>query len=198
MKPADLDLPDNLRALWEQLVALRTALRDETWRRHARVNPSYEDLFDWKEKGTFVGGSNVTVYDSTTIVGNVTIGDHTWVGPFCSLDGTGGLTIGSYCAISAGTHIQTHDTVRYCLTRGAAKYEYAPVSIGDCCFVGVNSAILKGVTLGEHSVVAAGAVVTRDVDPYSIVGGVPARRIGTVRLDGDAAALELSRTNASR
>jgi acetyltransferase-like isoleucine patch superfamily enzyme len=191
MKPSDLQLDDDLRRLWEQLIRLRDALRDETWRRFSRVNPSYEDLFDWKEKGAFVRGSGVTVYDSTTIVGNVAFGDHTWVGPFCSLDGTGGLTIGSYCSVSAGTHIQTHDTVRYAVSGGKAPYEYAAVSIGDCCFLGVNSVVLKGVTIGAHSVVAAGAVVTSDVDPYSIVAGVPARRIGTVRLDGDNVELDV-------
>ena len=185
MKPSDLDLDPQLRELWERLIALRTALRDETRRRYSRVNPSYEDLFDWKEKGAFVGGENVTVYDSTTVVGDVTIGDQTWIGPFCSLDGTGGLTIGRYVVISAGTHVQTHDTVRFAVTGGKAPYEYAPVAIGDCTFIGVNCAILKGVTIGGHSVIGAGAVVTHDVEPYSIVAGVPARRIGTVRIDGD-------------
>ena len=175
MKPSDLELDDDLRRLWEQLIRLRGALRDETWRRFSRVNPSYEDLFDWKEKGAFVRGENVTMYDSTTVVGNVTIGDNTWIGPFCSLDGTGGLTIGSYCSISAGTHIQTHDTVRYAVSGGRAPYDYAPVTIGDCCFLGVNTVVLKGVNVGAHSVVAAGAVITANVEPYSIAAGVPAR-----------------------
>lgn len=191
MKPSDLELDDDLRALWEQLVRLRATVRDETWRRFSRVNPFMEDLFDWKEKGAFVRGENVTIYDSTTIVGNVSIGDHSWIGPFCSLDGTGGLTIGRYCSVSAGTHIQTHDTVRYCVSGGAAPYDHAPVAIGDCCFVGVNSSILKGVTIGEHSVVGAGAVVTHSVEPYSIVAGAPARRIGTVRVEGGKVSLEV-------
>ncbi|HEX2060498.1 MAG TPA: acyltransferase [Thermoanaerobaculia bacterium] len=191
MKPTDVQLPDDLRELWEQLVRLRAALRDETWHRFGRVNPSYEDLFDWKEKGAFVRGNNVTVYDSTTVVGDVAIGDNTWIGPFCSLDGTGGLAIGSYCSISAGTHIQTHDTVRYAVSGGRLPYEYAPVRIGDCCFIGVNAVILKGVTIGAHSIVGAGAVVTHDIEPYSIVAGVPARKIGTVVDDGETVRLEL-------
>lgn len=191
MKPSDLDLDDDLRRLWEQLIRLRGVLRDETWRRFSRVNPSYEDLFDWKEKGAFVRGVDVTLYDSTTVVGDVAIGDHTWIGPFCSLDGTGGLTIGRYCSVSAGTHIQTHDTARYAVTGGRAPYDFGPVTIGDCCFLGVSSVVLKGVTIGAHSVVGAGAVVTADVAPYSIVAGVPARRIGLVVIDGENVAFDV-------
>lgn len=191
MKPSDLDLDDDLRRLWEQLIRLRGVLRDETWRRFSRVNPSYEDLFDWKEKGAFVRGVDVTLYDSTTVVGDVAIGDHTWIGPFCSLDGTGGLSIGRYCSVSAGTHIQTHDTARYAVTGGRAPYDFGPVTIGDCCFLGVSSVVLKGVTIGAHSVVGAGAVVTADVTPYSIVAGVPARRIGLVVIDGENVAFDV-------
>lgn len=51
----------------------------------------------------------------------------------------------------------------------------APVRIGDKVWIGANAVILKGVTIGENAVVAAGAVVTKDVPPFSIVGGVPAK-----------------------
>ncbi|HEX8723386.1 MAG TPA: acyltransferase [Pyrinomonadaceae bacterium] len=182
MKIEDLGLDDDLRRLWVGLQSLRARLRDETWAKYRRVNPFGEDLLDWKEKGRFVGGRNVTVYDSTTVVGDVTIGDNTWVGPFCSLDGTGGLEIGSFCALSLGTQLITHDTVRWALSGGRAAYEYAPVRVGDCCFLGVHSVVTRGVSVGDHSLVAAGAVVTKDVEPYSIVAGVPARRVGAVRV----------------
>lgn len=182
----ELGLDPQLEELWRRLVQLRGALREHTWREYRRSNPFAEDLFDWKEKGEFVGGVDVTVYDSTTVVGDVTVGDHTWIGPFCSLDGTGGLVIGSHCAISAGVHLQTHDVLRWALSGGTHPYEYAPVSIGDCCFVGVNSVVTKGVTIGDHSVVAAGAVVVDDVPPYSIAAGVPAKRVGAVDMrDGE-------------
>lgn len=176
------ELDPEVAELWRRLVELRVALRDRTWREYRRLNPFAEDLFEWKEKGAYAGGRDVTVYDSTTIVGNVSIGDQTWIGPFCSLDGTGGLAIGSHCAISAGVHIQTHDVVRWALSGGEQPYEYAAVSIGDCCFVGVNAVVTKGVTIGDHSVVAAGAVVTRDVAPYTVVAGVPARQVGSVEI----------------
>ena len=60
----------------------------------------------------------------------------------------------------------------------AFGYVSAPISIGDYAWVGINATILKGVTIGEGAVVAAGAVVTKDVEPYAIVAGVPARKIG--------------------
>lgn len=176
---------ERLRRLHRDLQALRRELRRASWENHERINPFVEDLTDWKEKGRFVGGRDVTIYDSTTVVGEVDIGDHTWVGPFCSLDGTGGLTIGSYCSISAGTHVQTHDTVRWALSGGEADYEYDPVEIGDCCFIGVNCVITRGVTIGDRCLVGAGAVVNRDVSAGTIVAGVPARPIGKVAVGED-------------
>lgn len=182
MNIEDVALDKDLTLLWRQLQMLRSQLQEHTWSRYRRVNPFNEDLFDWKDKGRFVCGKDVTVYDSTTVVGNVSIGDHSWVGPFCSLDGTGGLSIGKYCSISAGTHIQTHDTVKWALSGGRIPYEYSSVTIGDCCFIAVNAVITSGVTVGNHCVVAAGAVVTNDVADYSMVAGVPARLIGRVEL----------------
>lgn len=58
-----------------------------------------------------------------------------------------------------------------------AKHDHRPVVIGDDVWIGGNCMILPGVTIGEGSVVAGGAVVTKDVEPYSIVGGCPARLI---------------------
>ena len=55
----------------------------------------------------------------------------------------------------------------------------APVTVCDYAWVGSRAMILPGVTVGEGAVVAAGAVVTRDVAPYSVVAGVPARPVGT-------------------
>jgi acetyltransferase-like isoleucine patch superfamily enzyme len=186
MKPNDVPLQEELRDLWQRLLALRAALRSESRARYRRINPFAEDLIDWEEKGTWAGGTNVTIYESATVVGDVGIGDHTWVGPFCSLDGSGGLRIGRYCAISAACHIFTHDTAKWALSGGRSGYEYSPVSIGDACFLGAGSIVTRGVTIGSHSLVGAGAVVTQNIPAHSIAAGVPARLVGRVEvaLDG--------------
>ena len=60
------------------------------------------------------------------------------------------------------------------------KNHYAPITIGSNVWIGSNAVILPGVTIGEWAVVAAGAVVTKDVPPYTVVGGTPARIIKQV------------------
>ena len=172
--------------LLEDLRAVQDHLREETLSRYRRMNPLYEDVADWKQRGrTWTRDDRgVTIYESTTLAGDVEIGEHTWIGPFCSLDGTGGLRIGSWCDISAGCQILTHDTVRRSLSGGRAEPERSPTAIGDNCFLGTHAVVLRGVTIGDRCVVGAGAVVTSDVPPDSIVFGVPARRVGTVEVDG--------------
>jgi acetyltransferase-like isoleucine patch superfamily enzyme len=170
--------------LLQVLRSLHGKLRNDTFKSHHRINPFYEDLFEWKERGQFwTHKDNVTIYNSTTLVGDVEIGDHTWIGPFCSLDGAGGLKIGHHCSISLGCQLVTHDTVRWALSGGTEDYEYMPINIGDCCFLGINVIVTKGVTIGEHSLIAAGAVVTKDVPAFSIVAGVPAKIIGSVEFN---------------
>ena len=126
------------------------------------------------------GNNNVTIYNSTTLVGDVKIGENTWIGPFCSIDGTGGIKIGSNCSISSSVHIQSHDTVRWALSGGAHDYEYDQVKIGNNCFIGVGAVILKGVKIGDSSVIGAGAIVNKSFPSNSIISGVPARKIGSV------------------
>lgn len=175
--------------LRDELVALHQELRAQTRERHGRINPFAEDLFPWKERGEYWCSDDrgVTIYNSTTIMGDVEIGANTWVGPFCNLDGSGGLIIGEFCSISSGAQLLTHDTVRWALSGGRSEYDRAPVRIGNCCFIGTHAIITKGVSIGDHSLIAAGAVVTHDVPAYSIVAGVPARVIGRVQVSPDAA-----------
>ena len=165
--------------LYKNLNILHAKLRDFTSKKYNRINPFYEDLFDWKERGEFLFGKNknVTLYNSTTVVGDVDVGSNTWVGPFTTLDGSGGLKIGMNCSISANVFIMTHDTVKWALSGGKSPYEYAPVTIGDNTFIGIGSIILKGITIGNRCVIAAGSIVTKNVNDGEVVAGNPAKVI---------------------
>lgn len=106
---------------------------------------------------------------------NISLGEGTVIGHGAVLDGRSGLTIGRNVNLSTGVWIWTleHDPLdpRFG-TKGG------PVVIGDRAWLSARVTVLPGVTIGEGAVVAAGAVVTKDVDPFTTVGGVPARPIG--------------------
>jgi acetyltransferase-like isoleucine patch superfamily enzyme len=181
--PPQID--DELIPLWEQLKKLHFQLRDCTSSKYKRVNPFNEDLFEWEEKGEYFNSEGTRIYDSATIMGDVKFGKNCWVGPFVMLDGTGGLTIGDWVDFSSGVKIFSHDTVKRALTGGKHPTEYAPVGIGSNCFIGTDTVILKGVNIGNHSVIAANSLVNKSFTDYSIVGGMPARKIGTVEIEND-------------
>lgn len=105
----------------------------------------------------------------------ISIGDHSLINPRCILDGRGGLTIGNNVDIAMHVYILTlyHDIQA---PDYAAKG--APVVIEDRACIYTRATILPGVRIGEGAVVAAGSVVTHDVDPYTVVAGNPARKIG--------------------
>jgi maltose O-acetyltransferase len=105
----------------------------------------------------------------------IAIGARSQVGPRCFLDGRGGISIGRDVNISGFSRIVTgtHDP----LARDFAG-TLAPVTLSDRVWVATGATILPGVTMGEGSMAAAGAVVTGDVDAFTIVGGVPAKPIG--------------------
>ena len=176
-------MDSDLLKLHKQLVRLGNQLRDESRHNFNRINPFNEDLFDWKERGDYWSGKgrNVTIYNTTTVIGDVQIGSNTWVGPYCALDGSGGLKIGEFCSISSGVQIVTHDTVMWALSRGKLDREMTPIEIGDCCFIGSHAVVCKGVSIGSYCLIGAGAIVTKDVPSFSIAAGVPAKIIGKVK-----------------
>ena len=183
--PKDLD--EELQRLWTSLLELHHWCRNYTKKKYNRINPFNEDLFDWVERGSYWSQENkeITVYNSATLIGDVQIGEHTWVGPFTLLDGGGGLKIGRYCSISTGCQLLTHDTVRWSLSGGKMQSEYARTCVGDCCFLGSHAIVTKGVSIGNHCLIAAGAVVTGDIEDFSIAAGAPARAIGKVEFDSE-------------
>jgi acetyltransferase-like isoleucine patch superfamily enzyme len=93
----------------------------------------------------------------------------------CMIDVRGGVTIGDNVSISPQVAIST---AAHSAIDPAFRVEIRPVTIEDNVWIGMRATILGGVTLGRGSVVAAGAVVTKDVPPLTIVAGVPARPVG--------------------
>ena len=114
-------------------------------------------------------------------VGDVTIGDHTRVGIHCTVIGP--VCIGNHVNLAQGITVTAlnhnfADSSRKIDEQGIST---KPVVIGDDVWIGANAVILPGVTIGRHVVVAAGAVVTKDVPDYSLVAGVPAKEIKKLR-----------------
>jgi acetyltransferase-like isoleucine patch superfamily enzyme len=110
-------------------------------------------------------------------VGDVIIGDHTRVGLHNTVIGP--VRIGSHVNLAQGITVTAlnHNFEDKDLRIDEQGILTAPVTIGDDIWIGANAVILPGVTIGNHSVVAAGAIVTKDVPPHSLVAGVPAKII---------------------
>ena len=113
-------------------------------------------------------------------VGDVIIGDHTRIGLHNTIIGP--VEIGSHVNLAQGITVTAlnhnfSDTNKRIDEQGVSTN---PVTIEDDVWVGANAVILPGVTIGKHCVVAAGAVVTKDVPPHSLVAGVPAKVIKNI------------------
>jgi maltose O-acetyltransferase len=105
----------------------------------------------------------------------VRIGPDSLINRGCVLDARGPLRIGAHVSISPHVAILT---TQHLMDDPRFITETKPVVIEDYAWIGMRAMILPGVTIGEGAVVAAGAVVSRDVEPYTVVGGVPAKPIG--------------------
>lgn len=115
----------------------------------------------------------------------IEIGDRTSIGPYVVIHGPGNITIGQDCLIAAHTGIyasnhQFADPDRKIRDQGLSR---KGIVIEDDCWLGHKVSVLDGVTIGKGSVIGAGAVVTKDIPPYSIAVGVPAKVIGQRRKD---------------
>lgn len=127
-------------------------------------------------------GSFVSKRLYVTNPNRVTIGEGSHLNLDCHLDARGGITMGNGVSVSFGVRLITgsHE-VNSRTFRGV----FSPIAIGDHVWIGANAVVLQGVTIGRGAVVAAGAVVTKNVPDFAIVGGVPAKVIGERTRDLD-------------
>ena len=105
---------------------------------------------------------------------NFSMGSNSVINERCRLDNRGGIVIGSNVSISADVIILTAD---HDVRDPRFTSHHKAVNIGDHVFIGTRAIVLPGVTIGEGAVVAAASTVTRDIAPYTIVAGNPARQI---------------------
>jgi acetyltransferase-like isoleucine patch superfamily enzyme len=113
---------------------------------------------------------------------HITIGARSLIGEGCVLRGQGGITIGDDVYLAPLVQLLAVDHVYDDLDQPISSQPIVArgITIDDDVWIGGGAIVVDGVHIGRHSVVAAGAVVTRDVPPYTVVGGIPARVIRTM------------------
>lgn len=111
---------------------------------------------------------------------NITVGKGVFINSGCSFQDQGGIDIGDGALIGHNVVLASLNHDLDPRKRGATIP--ATIIIGNNVWIGSNATVLAGVTIGDGAVVAAGAVVTKDVEPNTIVGGVPAKFIKTIEL----------------
>ena len=109
---------------------------------------------------------------------NISVGDNVFINSGCKFQDQGGISIGDMSLIGHNVVLATLD---HGLDSERRSYLYpAPIRIGKNVWIGSNVTVTRGVTIGDNSVIAAGAVVTGDIPANVVAGGVPARVIKTI------------------
>ena len=137
-------------------------------------------------KGNIKLADNVKIGENSRLEGNISVGKYSGLVKSVELLGT--IKIGKYCAIARNV---TFQGVNHFMHKAGIQMTFyremvgeklgtvkkGPIIVGNDVWIGKKVIILSGVKIGDGAVIGAGAVVTKDVEPYSIVGGVPARHL---------------------
>ena len=113
----------------------------------------------------------------------VRLGEWSWINHRCYFDSRDDIVIGRRCAIGMEVMFCTSTHAIGDAHRRAGAYQSAPITVGDGVWIGTRATILPGVTIADSCIVAAGAVVTRDLDSHAVYAGVPARRVRDLPAD---------------
>jgi acetyltransferase-like isoleucine patch superfamily enzyme len=165
-------------SLMEELRSLYKRLQGEKFAEFKRRVPFGDLIVErWEVAQEYGFGDGTTCYDNVLILGDVIVGKHCWIGPNVILDGLGGLEIGDYVHISAGSQIYSHNTVQRALSGDEAPADYEPTHIGSRVYIGPNVVIQKGVSVGDGVIIGAMSLVTESIPGGSQVWGIPARLV---------------------
>lgn len=142
-------------------------------------------------RGTFIGltlksvGKDFRIGKNIRISGpeNIAIGNSVSIEDNCSLYGQGGISIGNNVMLASYVHLisQDHRSSKIGVPIKNQGFELGKITIEDDVWIGINVVILKNVTIGNGSIIGAGSIVTKDVPPFSISVGNPAKVIKTRR-----------------
>ncbi len=109
---------------------------------------------------------------------NIHIGKRVFINSCCQFQDQGGIYIGDGCLIGHSVILATLN--HHLAPERRQNLSHAPIRIGRGVWLGARATVLAGVTIGDHAVIAAGAVVTRDVPARAIVGGIPAKILRSI------------------
>ena len=174
------------RFRWHYLLLLGSALRAFYWRslgmHIGKGTRLLKIRVTWPHRITIGASCNLEHEIYFKVAGgyqnkvSIVIGDGCFIGSFCEFNVIDSLVIGPSTLIASGTRFIDHDHGK---TLGSPMKDQpeqsACIIVGSDVWIGVNCVVLKGVVIGSGAIVAAGSVVTRDVPPMAIVGGIPAR-----------------------
>ncbi|MEO0530557.1 MAG: WcaF family extracellular polysaccharide biosynthesis acetyltransferase [Planctomycetota bacterium] len=160
--------PGRRRATQLLWYVVSVALFESGWFPLTRLKPALLRAF-----GARVG-RNVTIKPNVRIKypWRLTVGDHVWIGQESWIDNLADVTIGSHVCLSQRAYLCTggHDH-----RSRHFELQTKPIVLADGCWVAASALVLGGVTVGRNALVAAGSVVTCDIEPAKIVGGSPAK-----------------------
>ncbi len=139
---------------------LRSSMKQK-FNRHVSIQDLLSDRWETAKFNGFGEGSSC--YNNVLIIGDVTVGSNTWIGPNVILDGSGGLKIGDYVSISAGVQIYSHHTVEWSTSLGERQIVKKLTKVGNGVYIGPNSIIQMGSNIGDKAIIGAMSFVNKDV-----------------------------------
>lgn len=138
---------------------------------------------DLARKVNAVDNKSIEISSNTTLIfpQNISIGKHTYINDnsFLKAGSNSKIIIGDDCLISYCVHMRTdtHNYIDSSIKINEQGHSEKDIIIGNDVWIGYGAQIMSGVTIGDGAVIAAGSIVTKDVPSYTVVGGVPAKKI---------------------